>query len=241
MTIDSEIAAAIHAYGDQPSEDNLTRFLTLLGNADGYMLSDRGTPLAPNPRALKSPDGRTFLAAFTSIERAAQHKPVDDGVLRAPFPVICATARVPGVAGVFLNAHDDTASLLEGRSLRAIETMAGSLHPIVMVDPAYAATLVVRVGANGAIECEGVPRSLEELKADLATLHEHGGIVQYTRDAPNSDPSDDSESAMRSVLDLIAELKLPIAFVEQASSQDVQAALSRAEAGKPLWRRLLGR
>lgn len=125
--------------------------------------------------------------------------------------------------------------------MRAIEEMAGSRHPIVMVDPAYPATLVLRVGADGAIECEGLPRSLDELKADLAALHEQSGIVQYTRDAPNSAPSDDAESAMRSVLDLIAELKLPIAFVEQASPQDVQAALSRGEAGKPLWRRLLGR
>jgi hypothetical protein len=241
MTTDSDIAAAIHAYGDQPTEDNLTKFLDLLGNADGYMLSDGGTPLAPNPRALKAPDGRTFLAAFTSVERAAEHKPASDGVLRAPFPVICATARVPGVAGVFLNAHDDTASLIEGRSLRAIQKMEGSHHPIVMVDPAYPATLLIHVGANGAIEADGLPRTVDELKTDLAALQAQGGIVQYARDAPNEAPSDGTDAVIRAVLDLIAGMKLPIAFVEQASAQDVKAARSMRGDGKPLWRRLLGR
>jgi hypothetical protein len=91
----SEIVAAVAAYASDPSEAHLAAFLDAIGAADGYMLSDGGSRLAPNPRILTGKDRRKWIAAYSSIELAAPAKPADDGIIRAPFPLICAAARAP--------------------------------------------------------------------------------------------------------------------------------------------------
>jgi hypothetical protein len=108
-----------------------------------------------------------------------------------------------------------------------------------MIDPNYPATLLVRVTAAGDVEVEGRPGTVEALRGELLDLKAQGGIVQYTRDGPSSEPTDEAASTMRHVLDLVAELKLPVSFVEVASQDQVQAARaeSQAQAG-PWWRRL---
>src|SRR5713101_3511576 len=93
--------------------------LTLtLDDADGFMLSDHGTPLAPNPRALTGKDGRRWLVAFSSARLASRTTPAEDGILRAPMPIICGTARAPGFAGVALNPRESPWMLIERQMLK---------------------------------------------------------------------------------------------------------------------------
>ena len=226
---------------DSQSPENLAELTLALGDADGFMLSVGGTPLAPNPRTVTR-EGRRWIAAFSSAERAAKTKPADDGILRAPMPLICATGQSAGLAGVMLNPRDVPWMLIEGKMLRDISTMKGSGHPVAMMDPTYPASLLVSVRDDGTIEVDEVRRTLTELRADLVALQAKGGAVQYTRDAPRDDPSDANSAVIKSVVDLIAELRLPVSFVEKASAAQIHAAAEQArEARPPLWRRLRGK
>jgi hypothetical protein len=224
MTTEEELLAAMDAAAEQQSSESMRALAEALGRADGFLLSDGGTPLAPNPRTLKGADGRVWIAAFSSVERAAARKTPNDGILRAPLPVICGTAKASGLSGVALNPGSAPWMLIEGQLLASVSATRGSGNPITMVDPRFAVTREVHVRADGGVLVDGTRRSIDELRSDLTALRAQSGLVQYSREDAESAPSEPAEATMRLVLDLIAELRLPVQLVQPATPDQIAQA-----------------
>jgi hypothetical protein len=224
MTTDADLLRAIDAAGANQTPDTLATLTEALGQADGFILSMNGTPLQPNPRAMRSRDGKLWLSAFSSAQRAIASKPAEDRILRAPMPVICATGQAPGFAGVALNIGSAPWMLIQGSMLRAVASLKGSGNPITMVNAEHAEMVVVQVRSTGAIEADGKPVTLEELRESLIALKERDGIVQYSRDDPDGEPTGPVADAIKAVLDAITSLRLPVQLARQATAAEVAEA-----------------
>lgn len=212
---DADVVSALEEAANDQTSDHLNELVLALGQADAFLLSVDGTPLAPNARTARTRDGRIWTVAFSSVARAVRGRRDDDRILRAPMPLVCSVAIKSGQAGIFLNPGDAPWMLIEGAILEAVSRAAVSSRPITMIDPKHLVSLVLEVTEDGTIEADGVERALAELRSDLDALSKRDGVVQYSRAHPRQDPSAEADAVVRSVLDLITELKLPVTFVER--------------------------
>jgi hypothetical protein len=224
MTTEAEVLATMDAAGASQTPETLAALTQALCESDGFILSMNGSPLQPNPRAMQSRDGKVWLSAFTSAPRAIARKPPEDAILRAPMPVICAAAQAPGIEGVALNIGSAPWMLIQGAILRTVASFRGPGNPITMVSADHPDVLLVHVRSTGAIEVDGRPRTIAELRDDLTALQKRGGLVQYSRDEPDREPTAVVADAIKAVLDVIGGLRLPVQLVREATSSEVAEA-----------------
>lgn len=70
--------------------------------------------------------------------------------------------------------------------------------------------LRVFVSADGAIDVNGCPTSLDALKEELEALSERDGVVWYSRESGESEPSAAAEVTVQRVIELIVAAKRPM-------------------------------
>jgi hypothetical protein len=104
---------------------------------------------------------------------------------------------------------------IQGDVLRALAEAPGSGHAVEMVDPLHTESLLVKVRIGGTVEVDGRPTSPAGLRAALEALRARGGIVSYTRESPELEPSESDLVVIRSVLSLITELRLPVRMITE--------------------------
>lgn len=114
--------------------------------------------------------------------------------------------------------------LIEGQVLATVAAMRGSGNAITMVDPRFAATREVHVRRDGTVLVDGAPRTIEELRRDLTELKSRSGLVQYSRAGSEAEPGPASGAMIKAVLDVIAELRLPVQLVQPATSEQIARA-----------------
>ena len=68
----------------------------------------------------------------------------------------------------------------------------------------------IHVDGKGAIDLDGKPTSIDQLKSSLKTLKDNAGAVVFTQDHP----SDQNAKQAADVLNLVASLKLPVKMSE---------------------------
>jgi hypothetical protein len=211
---EAELVRAIQEAAAGQTPDRVKAVTQALCRADAYLLSAGGSPTSPNARTL-SRQGHVWTIAFSSAARAIRARKGDDGILRAPMSIVCTVAVKTGQAGVFLNPGDNPWLLITGPLLREVAAGKGSSRDIVMIDPGHASSLLVEVAPDGSITVEGRQRTLPELRQDLEALSKRNGVVHYTRDQPEAEPSGPAWTAGQQVLAVVTELRLPVSFVQR--------------------------
>jgi hypothetical protein len=78
----------------------------------------------------------------------------------------------------------------------------------------------VKIDRGGKIFLNDVPVSLEELKRNFSSLREAKGEVWYYRENPEADPSPESWVTAKSVIEAVAEAKLPIKLSSRPDFSD---------------------